>query len=324
MSASAHPFASARVLVTGACGFIGTHVARRLAEMGAVVTGLSRRADLPVHWPADARLLRCDLTKRDQAIEAVQAVEPRYVFHLAAHPDGPENCQHTHAIVENNVMGVANLLEALVGLPAVTLVYADSAKVYGNTGVPYRMGQAIEPLSTYAVSKAAGWGLVDVYRRIHGVRAVGLRPTLVYGPGQGFNLFTFLAKAVASGRREIELAGGAQTRDPLYIDDAVDAFVAAALRAEMLNGSNLPIGGGRELSVLDVAECAIRVWGGGLRVVCCPTAVRPTETMRSGCDNEDARRALGWSPAIDLEEGLRRTAAYLGLSATAAPLAQLH
>lgn len=325
MAAAAHAFANARVLVTGASGFIGCHVARRLLEMGAAVTGLSRQGRVPTHWPQPAQLLGCNLASREQVLKVVQLVAPHYVFHLAAHPDGPENSQHTRDVLEINVMGVANLLEALVGLPAVTLIYGDSAKVYGNAGVPYRLGQALEPLSTYAVSKVAGWGLVDVCRRVHGVRAVGLRPTLVYGPGQGFNLFTFIAKAVVSGRREIELAGGAQTRDPLYIDDAVDAFVAAAMHADALNGSNLPISGGHEYSVLDAAELAIRVWGGSLRVVCCPTAVRPTETMRSWCENDDACRALGWAPAVPLEEGLRRTAAYLGLPNAAAPsAAQLH
>jgi nucleoside-diphosphate-sugar epimerase len=246
----------------------------------------------------------------------VQEIQPDIVFHLAAHPDGRESGEQTYAVLQHNLAGLANLLEALRELPSVALVYGDSAKVYGNSGVPYRSYQPVEPLSTYAVSKAAGWGLIDVYRRVHGIEAVGLRPTLVYGPAQGFNLFSFLANAISSGSEEIALDGGAQTRDPVYVDDAVSAFIAAGNHCSSLNGRNLPLSGGREISVLELAELTVRLLGGQQRVVCRPTKVRPTETMRSWCDNTEISSELGWTPSTSLEEGILRTADFLGVRAT--------
>ncbi len=301
----------ARVLVTGASGFIGSHLARSLAAQGAEVTGLSRSLGRLHEGLPGVRMVSCDLTSDEHTRAVISNAQPQFVFHLAAHPDGPECRTQTHNVLAHNLTGLVHLLEALRELPAVSLIYGDSAKVYGNSGVPYRVGQPIEPLGTYAVSKAAGWSLIDVYRRVHGIRAVGLRPTLVYGPGQGFNLFTFLSRAVAGGQDEIQLDGGVQTRDPLYIDDAVAAFIGAAENACELNGTSVPLGGGREISVLELAELAIRLWGGHQKVVCRPTSVRPTETMRSWCDNLDASRAFGWKPVVSLEQGLTNTARFL-------------
>lgn len=300
--------ASLRVLVTGAGGFIGSALVRRLVELGAEVTAVARR---PGRLDASAtayRFVPCDLRSLEQTRAAVARARPQVVFHLAAKPDGAEDTARMHSVIDHNIGALGNLLDSLVELPAVALVYGDSAKVYGNSGVPYRSDQRLEPMSTYAVSKQAGWGLIDVYRRVHGLQAVGLRPTLVYGPGQGFNLFSFLIAAIQSPRDEIALDGGTQTRDPVYIDDAVDAFIAAAERIGQANGMNLPIGGNRETSVADIAAMAVKLLGGKQTVLVRPTSVRPTETLRSWCDNAEAQAVLGWSPRTSLEQGIERTA----------------
>lgn len=311
MHAHRTSLAGTRVLVTGGGGFIGAALVKRLVDKGAHVTALARR---PGRLDPDAtayRFVSCDLRSVEQTRAVVNDTQPQVVFHLAAQPDGTEDVSRLQAMIGHNITAVGNLLEAVVDLPSLSLVYGDSLKVYGNGAVPFRSDQRLEPLSTYAVSKQAGWSMIDVYRRVHGLRAVGLRPSLVYGPNQTFNLFTYLITAVMSSSEEILLDGGAQTRDPLYIDDAVSAFVAAAEHISLVNGMNLPIGGNRETSVADIAAMAVRLLGGRQKIVVRPASVRPTEMLRSWCDNAEATALLGWAPQVDLEEGILRTARVL-------------
>lgn len=307
-AAAAHHPRLARVLVTGAGGFIGAALVKRLVDLGAEVVALARRPGRLDPASTAYRYVACDLRSAESTLLALEAAQPQTVFHLAAHPDAREGGEQVQSVIQHNIVGLSNLLEAMLLLPSAALVYGDSAKVYGNGSVPYRSDHALEPLSSYAVSKEAGWHLIDVYRRVYGLQATGLRPTLVYGPGQGFNLLTYLIHAVTSGHAEIALDGGAQTRDPLYIDDVIDAFIAAAERADQLNGINLPVGGNHEMSVADIARKTVQLLGGRQTVLMRPSKVRATETLRSWCDNAEAKTLLGWSPRTSFEDGIVRTA----------------
>ena len=291
-----------RVLITGVGGFIGSALVRRLVAMGVAVTASARRPGRLDPYAAAYRYVACDLRSAEETRAVVTAADPRLVFHLAAHPDAVESGKQTQAVIQHNIMAIANVPDALMTLPAATLIYGDSAKVYGNGHVPYRSAQVLKPLSSYAVSKEAGWNLIDVYRRVHGLQAVGIRPTLVYGPGQGFNLFTYLIDAVTSGREEIALDGGSQTRDPLFIDDVVDAFVAAADRVSAVNGLNVPVGGNREMSVAEIAGLVVSVLGGRQRIQVRPGSVRPTENHAQLVRQ---RRGLGVA-GLDAQNKFRR------------------
>ena len=310
-----------RALVTGAGGFIGTALVHRLASLGMDVVAVSRRPGRLDPSSGAYRFFSCDLRSPEQVSSVVAQTQPQVVYHLAAHADASESGKQVQACIQHNIVGLANLLDAIMALPAVSLVYGDSAKVYGNGNVPYRAEQALQPLSSYGASKEAGWRLIDLYRRVHGLQATGLRPTLVYGPGQGFNLFTYLINAVHSGRAEIPLDGGTQTRDPLYIDDLIEAFVAAGQNVRQLNGMNLPVGGNREMSVEEIARATVRLLGGDQKVVVRPGSVRPTETMRSWCDNSEATELLGWVPRTSFEDGVLKTARHL-IGAIETPLVQ--
>jgi nucleoside-diphosphate-sugar epimerase len=308
------PLRGKRVLVTGGGGFIGAALVRALAARGAEVTALSRRSGRLEADATSYRFVGCDLLATQPLHDVFQLARPQLVYHLAACPDGAEDAAHTQRLIEHNIQAVANVVQAVVAHRCGGLVYGDSVKVYGDAPVPYRADLRPEPLSSYAVAKLAGWGLVDVARRLHGFNAMAVRPTLVYGPAQGFNLFTFLIKSIQPHIDQIALDGGAQSRDPIYIDDAVDAFLQAGRRLAACSGTTLPIGGNREISVADIARLTVRILNGRQAVVARPASQRPTETLRSWCDNAEATALLGWAPKVSLEAGILLTAESIAAS----------
>lgn len=307
--------AGRRVLVTGASGFIGGHLVRRLHGLGAQVLGLDRRDS--DHRVPGVRYQLVDLTNPLGVEEAVRGFAPELVFHLAARPDGAETLEHQRDCFASNTLGTLSLLDAAVRAGTGRIVIQDSTKAYGNGPVPYAVDQREEPNSSYAISKAAAWQLCLLYRQLHGLSVVGLRPTMIYGPGQAYNLFGFLQEQVDAGAERIELAGGRQTRDPLFIDDAIDALLAAAEAGSEAEGQAVSIGGGAERSVLDLARAAVAAMGAEVEIRAQEGAARPTEIWRSWSDNRDAQRLLHWAPRVPFDEGIRRTVAALRQAAAA-------
>jgi nucleoside-diphosphate-sugar epimerase len=143
------------------------------------------------------------------------------------------------------------------------------------------------------------------------MQVVSIRPTMIYGPSQSFNLISFVVDCVLDGKREVILDGGTQTRDPLYVDDAVSAFVSAAIFGPQLSRRIVNIGGGNERSVTQLAQLVLELMNANLEVVEAPGRTRPTEMQRSYCDNRESREMLGWEPQVSLREGLSRTIDFL-------------
>lgn len=303
-----------RILVIGGSGFIGSLLVDRLVALGAEVCVMARTEGLlsPASRHARLRFVRGDILDAVRTIGTIREFAPDVLVQLSAHPDGDEN--HTQALqaVQTNVTGTLNALEGFCQARGELYIYGDSVKVYGNGEVPYREDGHPRPTSSYAVAKLAGWQLCELYARVHGVAVAAIRPTLVYGPRQRFNVISLVVNSVLDGRLEIPLAGGQQTRDPLFVDDAIAAYVAAIRSGRAIDGRRIVIGGGRELSVQDLAETIVRLMRGNQRVVAVSRAARPTEIWRSYSDNVEAGRILGWSPAVGLEAGLARTIEWIG------------
>jgi nucleoside-diphosphate-sugar epimerase len=303
-----------RVAVIGATGFIGSHLVHALIQCGAkvlsVARGLRDRHDLPGH--ADHRFTRCDIRDPTAAPDLLCDFRPSIVFHLAACPDGVDTAEHLADCVATNTLGALHVLDACTRANTGRFVLADSCKVYGNAPVPHRASQLADPISGYAISKAAAWQAAKLISLRTGLGVVGLRFTFIYGPGQNWNLVKYVQECVEEDR-SITLQGGSQTRDPLYIDDAVDALLAAGIRPDAL-GHSMPIGGGSEISVRDFSRRILEALGKGVPVIENADELRLTEIYRSVSDNKAATHLLGWSPKVRLEDGLMRT-----VSRTATP-----
>jgi len=301
-----------RVLVTGANGFIGGQLVSKLLSLDAVVATINRNPLVPeLASKGSIFPLQIDLESVNPNLSELELFKPEIIFHMASRADGVENGDHAARCIDVNLRGTVHLLELARRVSTSAFVFADSAKVYGNSPVPHRENSLLDPCSSYGASKMSAWHYCRLYAKLHGVTAVALRPTLVYGPGQKHNLFTFLAKKVTDRESEINLAGGLQTRDPIYIDDAINAYLRAAEMARRLSGRAIPVGGGNERTVKDLATLFIREAGWPAEIKCSQEDIRATEMMRSYCDNVDAWEALRWRPEVSLTEGLRCTAEYL-------------
>jgi UDP-glucose 4-epimerase len=299
-----------RVMITGVNGFIGGELARRLVGMGAAIMAVTRK---PLREDLNGQVypVLLDLEEENPDLSEIEQFKPEVIFHMASRPDGPEVETHAAHCIDVNLRGTVNLLELARRISVSAFIFADSVKVFGNSPVPHRENSPPDPSSSYAASKLSAWHYCQIFARLHGVKLVGLRPTLVYGPGQKSNLFTFLAKAITSGLKTIPLAGGLQTRDPLYIDDALNAYLRAAEMAYRLGGRALPLGGGVERPVKEIAAMFLEAAGYDGEIECRKEDVRPTEMMRSYCDNVDVWEALHWRPETELALGLRKTAEFL-------------
>ena len=297
-----------RILVTGAGGFIGSHLVPRLQAEGACVGAVARNPEQLRNLTGAVRIV-VDLCNEENTQRAVAHFAPDIVFHLAAHPDRSECFRQAASVLQCNTMMTLNLLEGCRITGTRLFIFGDSTKVYGNAPVPYSAHQLPQPLCSYAISKLAGWELCRLYRKLHAIDVISIRPTIVYGPGQGMNLISSIASRLLNGVTTIQLMGGTQTRDPLYISDAIDAFVRTAERGHELSGEVITIGGGCEQTVYSLALKVVEACGMPANIEISESQLRPNDTLRSFCDNREAMDRLGWKPRTSFEFGLEQTLA---------------
>lgn len=306
-----------RVLVTGASGFIGSHLVERLARDGRRVRALVHyRADggwgnlehLPGRILERIEVVPGDIRDPILAREVVRGCDA--AFHLAALVAIPFSYRAPQAFVDTNVLGTLNVLQACLEAGVRRLVHTSTSEVYGTPGtVPITEAHPLGAQSPYAASKVAADQMALAYHRSFGLPVVVLRPFNTYGPRQSARaVIPTLLGQVLSGR-SVRLGATSPTRDFLYVSDTVEAFVRAAF-ARGIEGEVIQVGTGVETSIGELAE---RVLGGRGRIVRDRARVRPaaSEVERLVCDWSKARRLMGWAPRVPLAEGLKRTGAWL-------------
>ena len=195
-------FSGRRIAVIGGTGFIGSHLTARLIEYGADVLAVGRRTDhLATLGPVrgHCRVALADICDSDSIKRVLCRFRPESVFHLASHPDAAESFAQVARCMRVNGVGLVNTLEAAEAADASLFVYGDSTKDYGNTPHPYSVSQSPAPVCSYAIVKSAGWQLCQLVSSFAALKTVALRPTFIYGPGQGRNVLTYVNVSIRAG-----------------------------------------------------------------------------------------------------------------------------
>jgi len=298
-----------RFLVTGGAGFLGVALANRLVGLGHVVRVIDDLSGGDASRLAQGVLFnRGDVLDRPRLWTLLQDID--CVYHLAARVQVAESVLYPREYNDVNVGGTVSVMEAMRDAGVQRVVFASSGAVYGEQAdQPVSENAQPNPQSPYAVSKLAAEYYVRTIGALWGIQTVVLRIFNTYGPWQILPAFhapvvpRCLQQAVRGGSMVV-FGGGAQTRDFVYVDDVVDALVAAA-RAPDVDRQIINIGSGTETSINAVARMCAQVTQKQLDVLHSPA--EGGGVSRLCADIALARRLLGYKPRVDLLKGLRRT-----------------
>ena len=321
MSVSSSAFDQAKVLVTGGMGFVGSNLARRLADLGARVA------------IADAMLPNCggnganisgyesrldvrnfDLRQTAGLGDLVRGQD--FIFNCAGRVSHLDSMVDPVGDMEANLLTQIHLLEACrKEAPRARVVFASTRQIYGKPkSLPVDETHPLRPVDINGVHKVAAEALHTLYFDVYGLRTVSLRMTNTYGPRMRVKdaRQTFLGVWLRSVVRDepIEVWGGQQVRDLAYVDDVVDAFLAAAIEPAAC-GSAFNIGGSPPISLMELANLLVKIGGGGrVRRMEFPAERKVIDIGDYFADDQKFRDLTGWAPKVSLPEGLARSIDY--------------
>ncbi len=292
------PFFGQKILITGAHGFIGSHLSRRLHRDGAEVHALSRTTQASdgtgLYW------WQVDLAETEAVRELVRTIKPEIIFHLASHNVGARDLDLVLPTFRSNLMSTVNLFTAIseIGCRRVVLAGSMEEPEPGDT-------QAI-PGSPYAAAKWASSAYARMFHALYQLPVVLLRIFMVYGPAE-WHLRKIVPYVILSLLRgEVpHLSSGERQVDWVYVEDVVEGLLAAA-RAPGVEGRTIDVGSGELVSIRTLVEHLVRLINPQLQPLFGALLDRPLEQMRVA-NTAPAAALMGWEAATSLEEGLKRT-----------------
>jgi nucleoside-diphosphate-sugar epimerase len=313
-----------KALVTGAAGFIASHLSGQLLDRGAEVIGIDCFADYYPRPIKEANLEALGSRPGFSFIEStIQGADldrlldgVTHVFHLAAQAGVRKSWGHDFQVyTTNNIEATQVLLEACIGKPLHRLVYASSSSVYGDAAtIPMREDAVPHPLSPYGVTKLAAEHLCHLYSANHGVPATSVRYFTVYGPRQRPDMaFNRFLKAARRGDPIAVFGDGGQTRDFTFVTDAVAGTIAAGERG--VPGRAYNLGGGSRVSLNEVLDIIGRVTGQPLHIERGPA--QKGDVRDTYADTSLARTDLGFQPTVSLADGLAEEYRWLASASVA-------
>jgi len=298
-----------RILITGGAGFLGSAVANRLEADGHTVLVLDDlSAGDPKRLTAGVLFTRGDVKDVPKLWTLLQGVD--CVYHLAARVRVPESVYYPGDYNDVNVGGTVAVMEAVRDTGVRRVVLASSGALYGEqTQQPIDEGQWPNPTSPYAVSKIAAEFYVSTLGALYGIETVSLRIFNAYGPGQELPpsyppVIPQLLRQAQTGGSLVIFGNGSQTRDFVFVDDVVDALVAAATATDV-NRTVINIGSGQEVTINELASRVASLAGRQVHILY--NREHAVGVSRLVADVGRARRLLGWTPHTDLKQGLRST-----------------
>jgi nucleoside-diphosphate-sugar epimerase len=300
------PIKDSRVLVTGASGFIGFHLTKRLLAEGAQVN-IIRREKSPrsrlelIEGQAHSHV--ADLRDLETLTDIVRDIRPQKIFHLAASTNVERALDRCDEAVDSIILGTLNLLKALDGVDYELFVNTGTCEEYGDNPAPFKESQIPNPVSPYSAAKVSTTMFCQMFFKTLGLPIVTLRPFLSYGPYQESTRFIPQAILAAIKGEEFKMTKGEQTREFNYVEDIVEGYILAATTDKAI-GRIINIGNGVEYQLREVVQKIFSLLEAKKPPLLGALPYRPGETWHFYSDNTLARDILGWQPGHTLDEGL--------------------
>lgn len=299
------------VLVTGATGFIGSHLVKRLVTEGAQVSALIMpECSLgPIAAFSDhINIIQADIANLDSLQAALVLEKPDIVFHLAACVDVRRDWDCVPLMIKNNLVGTENLLHVLKSRQIALMINIGSSEEYGYSSAPQAEVNRELPVSPYSFSKVATVYLCQMAARAFNFPVVTARLFPVYGPGQNTGMFIPSAIMKLLDRQEFRMSLGEQIREFNYVDDVIEALLSlSSCSCSDIVGSVVNIGNGVPYKIIEVINTIRALIEDSACVQVGALPYRVGEVMESYCDNSLLKRLTGWSPRFSLEKGLELT-----------------
>jgi len=306
-------FDGMNILVTGADGFVASHLCEYLLNKNAKVTALIKRNSggifKNINGIKDKISIKWGDTQ-DLSLMMEATKEQDIVYHLAAQSHVGHSIYNPYETVVNDVMSTLNILEAGRKNDIKKIIHAGSSEIYGDPKyVPIDENHPLQPRSPYAAAKAAAENLLESYYHTYGLPVVESRFFNIYGPNQGLDqaIPKFILQCL--NERKITIYGdGMQTRDYTFVEDAVHAYGLLGIK-KGLEGKVINFGAGKEITIKELAELIIKLTKSKSKLHF-SKKLRTGETPRLLCDPKLAKNELGWSAKIDIVTGLEKTVEY--------------
>ncbi len=309
-----------KVMVTGAAGFIGSHVCEALVQEGAKVKALVRynsRGDrgnlelLPPQIAQEIEVVHGDI--QDAALVAKLVADSDVVLHLAALIGIPYSYVASASYVDINIRGTLNVLQACLRNSTPRLVHTSTSEVYGTAQyTPIDEKHPLQAQSPYSATKIAADKLIESFHRTYNLPVVTIRPFNTYGPRQSSRAVipTIILQALTD--EKISLGNLGPFRDFTFVKDTARSFILAA-QCDRAIGEVVNVGSGNGITIIDLAHRISAITGNDLPIMTEEERLRPpsSEVMELLCDSRKARELLGWEPQYSIEEGLAETVEWI-------------
>jgi nucleoside-diphosphate-sugar epimerase len=314
-----------RVLVTGADGFMGSHLTERLIAAGARVSVYIRGNSISgtvlytlKHLQPIQKKLCNIITGNIASLDSVSLIRkdrPAVIFHLAADAYVPNSFDHPREVMESNLIGTMNVLEAAMEIRGLErLVCTSSSEIYGTAQyAPIDETHPLNPTSPYAASKVAADRIAFSYFSTYGLPVAIIRPFNTFGPRHTYDVIPKFIRLALENRPLTIYGDGTQSRDFTYVKDMVAAFLVMGSHRRAL-GRAVNFGTGRDVNMVTLARLVKKLTGSASPIVF--VSKRKAEVQRLVCDARLARRLFGWKPAYGIEQGLEENIEWARLHPT--------
>ena len=306
-----------KVVITGADGFIGSHLTEQLVELGANVTALAQYNSfnswgwldtLDKNVLNNINVVTGDIREYDNMKRLIKGND--VVFHLAALIAIPYSYLSPMAYVRTNVEGTTNVLEACREYDIEKVIHTSTSETYGTAlYVPIDEKHPMQGQSPYSASKIAADKMAESYYRSFNIPVATIRPFNTYGPRQSARaVIPTIISQILAGKKEIELGSLTPTRDFNYVKDTANAFIKIA-ESDKTVGEVINAGSNHEISIGDLVEKIINITGENVKIICDEERLRPekSEVNRLWADNKKIKDLTDWKPNYSLDKGLKET-----------------